>query len=87
MEIFVIYVRTDCVWKILKRKGLKIVMMGGVYENLLHPSPLNQSIYLQLHSWMFELCKENQCAARLVAFFLDGTIGSLKHDYTLLPSI
>lgn len=38
------------------------------------------NIYLQLHAWMFELCKGNQCAALLIAFFSGWHDWKLKHD-------
>ncbi len=42
-----------------------------------HPE---SNIYLQLHAWMFELCKDNQCAALLLAFFSGWHDWKLKHD-------
>jgi hypothetical protein len=44
---------------------------------LRHPE---SSIYLQLHSWMFKLCQDNQCAALLLAYFSGWHDWKLEHD-------
>lgn len=45
---------------------------------LRHPE---SSIYLQLHSWMFELCQGNQCAALLLAYFSGWHDWKLNNDH------
>src|SRR5690349_3168678 len=45
---------------------------------LRHPE---SSIYLQLHSWMFELCQGNQCAALLLAYFSGWHDWKLDNDH------